>query len=380
MPEHRSNFKRSAPLWLALALILIFTWTVSAGSGTTLYLPVVSRHQPFTATPTPTRTPTLIPPLPADYSVSYYIQTTSSLEAYNYGCALGRTDRDLPGTQDRLVILDFGQPWYENGVYGTIIFRVPPVTEFVFADFYTVKAVAQNYAAGYWNCTGSDTQSHLTLGIGTSNYLRADMQNADRARQHGQLWAQTVVEVNSWLISTGYVSQVYAAGANDMELFWATPTLTRAWVDGFNAYDNDTAIYYNYGACEGCPQSYYSSIGSWTGGVNYSWHIEDVWYITWGIQPAWAVPEIYLSTGANARQWQTLSKYSAVQKGSRIDFSGSMTQYGACQQRGGCTFDSSDTMNTPQEGWNQLWSYTYADPDTRMLLLRWMTDIRYWVK
>jgi hypothetical protein len=69
-----------------------------------------------------------------------------------------------------------------------------------------------------------------------------------------------------------------------------------------------------------------------------------------------------------------------VQKGSRIDFSGSMTQYGACQQRGGCTFTSSDTMNTPQEGWNQLWSATYADPDTRMLLLRWMTDIRYWVK
>jgi hypothetical protein len=376
MPEPRSNCKRSAPLWLALALILLFTWTVSAGGGTTLYLPVVAKQ----ATPTPTITPTPIPPLPANYSVSYYVQTTSSLEAYNYGCALGRTDRDLPGTQDRLVILDFGQPWYENGQYGTIIFRIPPVTEFVFVSLYTVRQVAQNYAAGYWNCTESDTQSHLTLGIGTSNYLRADMQNADRARQHGQLWAQMVLEVNSWLISTGYVSQVYATGANDMELFWATPALTRAWVDGFNAYDNDTAIYYNYGACEGCPQSYYSSIGSWTGGVNYSWHIEDVWYITWGIQPAWAVPEIYLSTGANAKQWQTLSKYSKVQKGSRIDYSGVMTQYGACQQRGGCTFDTGDTMNTPQEGWSQLWSTTYADPDTRMPALPWMTDIRYWVK
>jgi len=64
----------------------------------------------------------------------------------------------------------------------------------------------------------------------------------------------------------------------------------------------------------------------------------------------------------------------------RIDFSGTMTQLGSCQQRGECIFTSSDTANTPQEGWNQLWSTTYADPDTRMLTLPWMTDIRYWVK
>jgi hypothetical protein len=99
------------------------------------------------------------------------------------------------------------------------------------------------------------------------------------------------------------------------------------------------------------------------------------------VQPAQAVPEIYLSTGANARQWQTLSKYSALKKGSRIDFSGVMTQYGACQQRGGCTFsDGSDMMNTPEEGLSQLWTYTFNDAATRMSGIRWMTDIRYWVK
>ncbi|NMB69434.1 MAG: hypothetical protein GYA20_11810 [Chloroflexi bacterium] len=375
MPEPRSNCKRSAPLWLALALILLFTWTVSAGSGTTLYLPVVAKQ----ATPTPTITPTPIPPLPANYSVSYYVQTTSSLEAYNYGCALGRTDRDLPGTQDRLVILDFGQPWYENGQYGTIIFRIDGVGEFYFASMTTVREFAKNFAAGYWNCTGSDKLSHLTLGIGTSNYLGADvdapMKNYERLYTHGKLWAQMVLEVNSWLVSTGYVSQVYVTGANDIEPNWATAAFTKKWVQGFDENDQSSAIYYDYGSCDGCPQSYDPNIANWPY-MPSDWWVEDRWYVAWGVQPAWVVPEIYTNSGSLANQWYVLSKYARRFKGARIDFSGVMTQTGACAQRGGC----SSTDNTPQEAWNQLWSRTYADPDTRMLLLPWMTDIRYWAE
>lgn len=362
--------KREAP-WLALLLVLLITWTASAaGSGTTLYLPYVSVYP----TPTPT------PPLPGYDSTSYYVQTASSQDAYNMGCLLGQIDLNLPGAQDRLVILDFGQPWYENNAYGTIIFRIGGVGDFTFASMDTITAMAKGWASGYWSCTGSDKASHLTLGIGTSNYLRADIANTTHAYQHGRLWAQMVLSVNSWLAEQGYAAQVYAAGANDMELSWATPALTRAWVDGFNAYDNGSAIYYNYGACEGCPQSYYSSYDQWVG--YNGWTPADLWYISWGVQPAWVVPEIYLSTGANARQWQTLSKYAAVKKGLRIDFSGVLTQYGACQQRGGCVNEETgiDTMNTSQEGLNQLWTYTYNDIDTRMKGIRWATDIRYWVK
>ncbi|GAP13008.1 hypothetical protein LARV_00749 [Longilinea arvoryzae] len=378
MQRIRSIFRRGGAVWLALLLVLLFTWTASAaGGGTTIYLPYVAKQ------PTPTATPTPLPPLPSDYSVSYYVQTNSNQAAYDKGCALGQTDLNLAGAQDRLVILDFGQPWYDDyGTLGTLIFRVPPNTNWTFMSIGAIGEFAKNFATGYWVCTGSDKASHLTLGIGTSNYLGTDppvdMKVPGTVRNHGSQWAQMVLNVNAWLSTQHYAAQVTAAGANDMELSWATSALTRAWVDGFDSADNNSALYYNYGACEGCPQTYYADIGSWTGGKNYSWHVEDVWYISWGIPPAWVVPEIYLSNEANAKQWQTVSKYAKVQKGMRIDFSGVMTQSGACQQRGGCTGTSSDTMNTPQEGWNQLWKYTFADPDTRMNRLPWMTDIRYW--
>lgn len=373
MPPNRSNIKRLAPLWLALALILLFTWSVAAAGPYTTYLPVVSRQ--------PTATP--LPPLPAEYSVSYYVQSTDVGQAYNYGCSLGLTDLNLPGKQDRLVILDFGQPWYENGQYGTIIFRVNGSGEFYFANMNAVKEFAKNYAAGYWNCTGSDDQSHLTLGIGTSNFLGysvdAPMKNYDRLYAHGGLWAQLILEVNSWLVSTGYASQVYVSGANDIEPYFATAAFTRKWVQGFDANDQGSAIYFDYGSCDGCPQSYDSNIANWPY-MPSDWWVEDKWYVSWGAQPAWVVPEIYTNSGSLANQWYVLSKFAKRFKGARIDFSGVMTQSGACLQRGGCTFTNNDTMNTPQEGWTQLWTRTYNDPDTRISSLPWMTDIRYWVK
>lgn len=356
-----SLLRRGGVLGLALLLVLLITWSASAAGSTTVFLPFVSRQV-----------------IPRYDSTSYYVQTTDSVKAYDRGVQLGQADAKLSSMQDRLVILDFGQPWYENGQFGTIVFRVGGVGEFIFADMTRIADMAKNFALGYWVGTGKNNALQLTLGIGTSNYLRADMVNTNNAYQHGKLWAQMVIDVNSWLKSQGYAGQVYAAGANDMELSWATPGLTRAWVNGFNAADNDSAIYYNYGACEGCPQSYYSSYSQWQG-VN-GWTPDDIWYISWGVQPAWVVPEIYLSSGANAKQWQTLSKYSASTKGTAILFQGAMTQYGACLQRGGCTSSSSsvDTMNTPQEGGTQLWDYLNKDPATSINYLRWLTDIRYW--
>lgn len=374
MPPNRSKFKRLTPLWLALALIFLFTWSVAAAGPYTTYLPVVSKQ--------PTATP--LPPLPAEYSVSYYVQSANPPDAYNYGCSLGQTDLNLPGKQDRLVILDFGQPWYDDyGTLGTLIFRIPPATNFTFVSIPAVGEFSKSFAAGYYNCTGADNQSHLTLGIGTSNWLGADppvnMKDAAKVWSHGAQWAQMVLNVNNWLVSTGYAAQVYAAGASDIEPHWATAALTRNWVQGFDANDQGSAIYFDYGSCDGCPQTYDSNIANW-GYMPSDWWVEDKWYVSWGAQPAWVVPEIYTQNGSLANQWYVLSKYAKRFKGARIDFSGVMTQSGACAQRGGCTFTNNDTANTPQEGWSQLWYRTYNDLDTRMLSLPWMTDIRYWVK
>jgi hypothetical protein len=51
---------------------------------------------------------------------------------------------------------------------------------------------------------------------------------------------------------------------------------------------------------------------------------------------------------------------------------GTLTQFGACQQVGGCT----TTDNTPAEGWTQLYNLLNADPTVRHSP-RWSADISY---
>lgn len=50
---------------------------------------------------------------------SYYITQINSL--YSLGYALGVHDRDAPGTQDNLVILDYGYPAKQGSTYGVIL-------------------------------------------------------------------------------------------------------------------------------------------------------------------------------------------------------------------------------------------------------------------
>jgi hypothetical protein len=51
---------------------------------------------------------------------------------------------------------------------------------------------------------------------------------------------------------------------------------------------------------------------------------------------------------------------------------GTLTQFGACQQVGGCT----TTDNTPAEGWTQLYNLLNADPKVRHSP-RWSADLSY---
>jgi hypothetical protein len=60
--------------------------------------------------------------------------------------------------------------------------------------------------------------------------------------------------------------------------------------------------------------------------------------------PAQALPEIYTTDGAMAKQWQSIAYYTDVTWGS-IVIPGEMTEYAA---------DS--TTNTPSAGWTQLYN------------------------
>jgi hypothetical protein len=82
--------------------------------------------------------------------------------------------------------------------------------------------------------------------------------------------------------------------------------------------------------------------------------------------PAYATPEIYREDGAQAKQWQQISKWATLNGQSRIYFAGSFTQHGACGQVGGC----SGINNTASEGWNQLVAECARDSATALSSLR----------
>src|SRR2546428_495854 len=86
----------------------------------------------------------------------------------------------------------------------------------------TGSAVAQ-FARGYYVCTGSDTTSVLWVAVGTTNDGGAVTWG------HGKAWAAMINSVNGWLGANGFDSQTWVVGANDMELSWNSPPVTRAW-------------------------------------------------------------------------------------------------------------------------------------------------------
>ena len=97
-----------------------------------------------------------------------------------------------------------------------------------------------------------------------------------------------------------------------------------------------------------------------------------MYYVAWGADPAIPLPEIYATSGANAKQWQKIKLYSVVTKNDPMVILGSLTQWNACQENGGC----SGTDNSPSEGWQQLYDQLNSDSRTAQSL-SYSTDISW---
>ena len=341
--------------------------------GTKYYFPLIFKNGPA--------------PL---YATSYYIQNPNPPLIWDLGCQLGRRDEATPGAQDSLVILDFGKMWIFNSTYGVRTFSDPSNSYQRYnLNFAEVEDRAKQFATGYWACSASDRSSQLTLGIGTNNYDAFNSSNLSQenlrgiATDFGRKWAAMINGLNIWGMQTGYSAQVLFTGAIDIEwgqdsdgvYRWNTPYVTRGWVDAFALNDQNQSIFFNYGACVGCPTS---PNPDWQYHPALPWTQADIWFVSWGSKPAFSVPEIYRNDGYLARQWAAVSKYGSLHKGSRIVFSGVMTQMQACQQRGGSECDTLD--NTPAEGWGQLVDAINADPLTVSPLPVWSTDIKWQIK
>jgi hypothetical protein len=283
-----------------------------------------------------------LPPRPTT-SYYFYMGNYTQTKARNLGCKLGTADKILPGAQDNLVILDFGITKFKDGQYGASGMKI--------GGFYTMDQIAdavQQFGIGYWDCTADDFGSQLHIGIGTNNYNDSDVYSyLSVTYNHGKAWAEMVNRVNDWFVNVcpnRCNGQVDAMGANDIELAWSSAAAAIDWVKGYDSVNKFSLI--NFGAAEGCPD--------FCGSSEYRWTKDQVLQVT-ATGPIYSLPEIYLNSGANARQWYLLSVYSVQKRGYPMDFAGTLTNFGACAQAPGdpvCPYID----NTPEEGWTQLYN------------------------
>jgi hypothetical protein len=250
------------------------------------------------------------------------------------------------------------------------------------------------FIRGYYNCVSvHNPTASLTVGLGINssktNWLTFE---------HGREWAQMIERLNNRYSSWG--STIKVVGAADFEPDWGNVTRVRQWADGYAsvAYSK----YYFYGSCTGCPteftrdtSGYYVASYTPVLAAESDWTMDDVWYLAYGIRPAWPVPEIYAIDGTLAGQWQNLSfwaatcnliPYTTTQCEPRrrnlnqpMYFTGAMTQHQACIDLDYPPDCYPLLFNEPPPGWGQLWQ-ALNDPNTPLTnqsALKWSTDIAW---
>lgn len=265
-------------------------------------------------------------------STSIYVTTTNTTTAYNEGCAQGTADASHP-SEDSEVILDFGG---QNSSDTGTIFTINNGSGGTYAQD---AAYAEQFASGYWVCTGSDTTSVLYLALGTNNSAY-QVSSAGGAK-----WANSVVgPASDWINGNGIASQVTMEGANDMEPTYHGPADTIAWTDGFT--NAAVGTYLDYGSSDGCSTTSYNNAS-----CNNGWTQANEYYVAWGNTNGFAMPEIYYDpscpvSGSQAVQWTLISRYGHYNGVfDKIFFDGPLTQHTS----------SSSSGCTPDQAWNAFW-------------------------
>lgn len=268
-------------------------------------------------------------PTPAHLDDNYYVENITPSVGETLGCDQGTIDSSL--SKDSIVSLDFGaQNTSNNGNY------LPKVNTPV--TYAQVEAWAEQFAIGYYSCTGTDTSSTLYMGITTNNsgsYVNSTS---------GQGWATVVGVVQTWINT--YAGQVAARGGMDFEPWTGlpnqSPTSARNWITGWS--NTTSAGYLNIGSADGCSQTG-TGAGPTSDGLacNHSWYQGDEWWVSYGAPPATVYPEIY--TSAQALQWGWISDYGYVYKSDAVAFTGPLDEY-----------DLNSGTNTPTVAWNDLYN------------------------
>lgn len=242
-------------------------------------------------------TPASATPAKPQTDWSFYVLSTSTTTAYDLGCNQGSFDASHSDA-DSEVFLDFGGQ-VSGGtelINGTVISNA------------TVESLAENFADGYWICTGADVTSNLNLAVGTNNSI-------DVGTSQGETWAGVANAVTTWV--TDNAGQVSVWGGDDIEPGFGSESAAIAWSNGFG--DDTDTLYLNYGSADGCPESSYGN-----GSCNNGWDQYDVWYVSWGSAPAVAAPEIYGS--GTASEWTMICLYGVNHQSGEVLYQGPLDE------------------------------------------------------
>lgn len=241
------------------------------------------------------------------HTTSHYESSTSAATLQSQGCSAAKGAAGV-------VVLDFGEPDYSGGAYGTYDFG-----GHFDSDTAIFHAVA-NFVLGAWNCRVSST--NLAVAIGTSNYAGGISSTSSTWYTAGQDWGNLVNNEQSYISSNGYNNVIGAYGADDLETEWASYTLSSNFVKGYN--NKTSRVFFDYGD---------DTPGYWT---SY-----DVWYVSYGAAADVPLPEIYYNADATS-DWEQLSIWACNNEGGPIHFRGVMTEY--------------PTGNSPATGWDDMYN------------------------
>jgi len=281
---------------------------------------------------------------------SYYVGSSSSDKAVLLGCR--------QGDKNGRMTLFFGAPTAVGSSYGATLWGAPNLTTG------QIRNLAMDFIRGYAYCRQSSSY-RLLIGLGTSNST-IDGRSAAWLRGHGRAWASMVDEVATWSNRFYPMAQAYAAW--DGEPSWSTYGKAHEWMYGYDVlYPARRALYANFSA-DGCPTTTATN-----GPCNNGWSQAAVWHLAWEHNPSLTIPQIYATSGVNARQWQLIDEWATHNRGDGILFYGVLSQSGACAQVGGC----SGTNNTPHRAWDFMIWWLRSHAHTWQSSIDTITDVRW---
>jgi hypothetical protein len=269
-------------------------------------------------------------PLTSGYvtTMSWYVNSSNPMQAYNEGLAVGATAASLPpGFFKYGNVLDFGAQINTAGTCGCQAGTIPAFGGIPWLTDAQVENIADQFAEGFYIGTESDTSVVDLIVIGTNN------SNTPTSAQ-GTDWATVVGTATQDAVAGGYASQAVFEGGSDIETWVGTccnqmSGPATSWLNAFsNAPGGAPGYNIDYGSADQCPlstngvnQTCYASAN---GQTNDYWSISNYQYDAWGNTVAFGAPEM-AGTGT-AEQWANISLYSLDSGQSKIWFPGPMSE------------------------------------------------------